>query len=266
MPITPAELTATVAVALGMPTNSVKNYDRQLMEAGLRTKKGHGRGTALMGAEDAAVLLAAIAASDEIGRAADCVNALYAFPFDEKLGDHTRSEYADISLLSEIIGCAKKEVDTFGKALVAIMHHLVGTADPNHYFGFEVSIAGGEPYAVGVLILKPGMTRRIEFSSAGDTAESIAGGLRVTREIIGAATAWVADIVAGRKRSPANSGEAAMVMPQITTFFLNIREAYEKLCERIEEELRREEARIAALRASERTGKKTPAKSKKSAA
>ena len=36
------------------------------MEPGLRTKKGHGRGLAIMTPTDAATLLIALAASDEI--------------------------------------------------------------------------------------------------------------------------------------------------------------------------------------------------------
>ena len=73
MPLTPADLVAIVAADLGLPVTTVRNYDRKLMEAGLRTKKGHGRGSALMGPKDAAVLLAAIASSDEIAQAPECV-------------------------------------------------------------------------------------------------------------------------------------------------------------------------------------------------
>src|SRR4051794_23436602 len=71
MPITPQDLVAATAELLNLPVNTVKNYDRQLMEAGLRTKKGHGRGSAIMTFRDAAMLLVAIAASDEIGRTAE---------------------------------------------------------------------------------------------------------------------------------------------------------------------------------------------------
>jgi hypothetical protein len=268
--ITPADLVATVGVALGMPINSVKNYDRRLMEAGLRSKKGHGRGSAVMGPEDAAILLASIGSSDEIERAADCVQRLYALPYAG--ADTTRAQMelgrVELSYLCKIIGADEHEVGTFGGALASTIRYLVSKPDPNNYFGFEVSIAGGKPYAVGLLILKPGTTRRIEFSHTGATAESIAGGLRVRREIIGAATALVADIVAGRKLAPAVSGGAAMVMPQITTLFLNIKEAYEKLCERIEEENRRERARSVARRAeleelAELLSKKAPAKKKR---
>src|SRR5262249_18355303 len=82
MALTPAELVAIGAPHLGLPVMTVKNYDRRLMEAGLRTKKGHGRGSALMGPKDAAVLLAAIASSDEISQAPECVRRLYSLTCD----------------------------------------------------------------------------------------------------------------------------------------------------------------------------------------
>jgi len=207
MSITPAELAATVAVALGIPTNSVKNYDRKLMEAGLRTKKGHGRGSAIMGAEDAAVLLAAISSCDEIGRAPDCVRKLYRTPYAGVTGNNPKSEFAELAVLCEIVGATENDVDTFGKALVAILRHLVSKPDPKHYFSFEVSIACGAPYAVDLIIAMPKKIKRIEFYRAGDAAKTIAGGLRVKREVMGSALVWVAEIIAGR--APASTEEIA---------------------------------------------------------
>lgn len=201
MPITPVELVGTVAVALGVPVGTVKNYDRRLMEAGLRTKKGHGRGSALMGAEDAAVLLAAIASTEEIGRAAECVLMLYDLPFAGKTSDHPRNEYEDISFLCDALGSTEKEVNTFGKAIVAIMRHLVGGDDPKHYFGFGVSIAGGAPYAADLIITTPKKTRRIEFYRKGAIGNTIDACLRVKREITGSAPVIVANAIAERPRA-----------------------------------------------------------------
>src|SRR6476660_797028 len=70
MPITPQDLVSTVATLLDMPVNTVKNYDRQLMEAGLRTKKGHGRGSAIMTMRDDAMLVMAIMSAEEVNHAA----------------------------------------------------------------------------------------------------------------------------------------------------------------------------------------------------
>jgi hypothetical protein len=187
--ITPAELVATVAAVLGIPY------------AGLRTKKGHGRGSALMGAEDAAVLLAAIASCDEIRRAADCVQTLYALPFAGRTSNHRRNEYEDISFLCGAIGRTEKEVNTFGKAIVAIMHHLIGKADSKHYFGFDVWIAGGAPQAAELIITTPKKTRRIEFYRKGEILKTVDACLIVKRQIIGSAMVVVSNVLAERSEA-----------------------------------------------------------------
>ncbi|MDR6302572.1 hypothetical protein GGQ85_000248 [Nitrobacter vulgaris] len=199
MAITPAELVGTVAVALGIPYGTVKNYDRRLMEAGLRTKKGHGRGSALMGPEDAAILLAAIASCDEIGRAADCVRTLYELPFAGRSSDHPRNKFEDLPFLCNAIGRKDKEVNTFGKALVAVIQHLTEKADTRHYFGFEVSIAGGDPYAADLIITTPKKTRRIEFYRAGTIQSTFDAFLRIKRVIIGSALEIIANALAERE-------------------------------------------------------------------
>jgi len=85
MPITPQDLVSTVATLLDMPVNTVKNYDRKLMEAGLRTKKGHGRGSAIMSPRDAAMLLVAIASNDEITRAAEGTSKTRELPLTARI-------------------------------------------------------------------------------------------------------------------------------------------------------------------------------------
>jgi hypothetical protein len=149
--LTPADLSAVVAAVLGLPVNTVKNYDRRLMEAGLRTKKGHGRGSAIMGPEEAALLIAAVAASDDASQAPECVRKLYSLPFP--------GVTPETSFLGEIIGAEEKALNTFGKALVAIMKYLVARPDYTHEFGFEVSIHGGVPYAVDLQIYERTPTR-----------------------------------------------------------------------------------------------------------
>jgi hypothetical protein len=174
MPLTPAELAATVAEAFSMPLTTVKNYDRKLMEAGLRTKKGHGRGSALMGPKDVAVLLAAIASCDEVERASECVQMLYAMPYDPILG---RTDVAffqpdvsgaavptGLSFLSKLVGVDEDAVSTFGTALVALVEHLMSAHNPNYSLGFEVLIGHGLPFAAGLVILRPNKrANRIDF-------------------------------------------------------------------------------------------------------
>jgi hypothetical protein len=200
MPLTPADLVAIVAADLGLPVTTVKNYDRKLMEAGLRTKKGHGRGSALMGPKDAAVLLAAIASSDEIAQAPECVRRLYGLtcfgPAGRPVSKDSEAVYADLPFL--------RGISTFGKALVAVMQYsgsapltrqASGMDEPDYSFGFEVHIAGGLPYHADLLVWGSGQDRHVHFSNREGV---IPGHLRVTRRIVD--TQKIAEAVSGRKR------------------------------------------------------------------
>ena len=59
----PRELVETMADALGIPATTLVVYDRSLLEAGLRSKHGRGRGAPVVTARDAAHLLTAVLAS-----------------------------------------------------------------------------------------------------------------------------------------------------------------------------------------------------------
>jgi hypothetical protein len=63
---TPGELMDLTAACLGMPVASVVGYDRQLADAGLRTKGGRGRHVAQVSARDAAHLLTAILGGGQV--------------------------------------------------------------------------------------------------------------------------------------------------------------------------------------------------------
>ena len=109
-----------------------------------------------------------------------------------------RSEYEDISYLCTAIGGTEKEMNTFGKAIVVIMRHLITEADPKHYFGFEVSIAGGDPYAADLIITSARKTRRIEFYCKGEIQKTLDACLRIKRIIMGSALFIVANVIAER--------------------------------------------------------------------
>jgi hypothetical protein len=64
---TPGRLVQAVAEALGVPVETVTNYDRVLSENGMRSKSGRGRGAAKVTAGDAANLLIAIMGSPIAG-------------------------------------------------------------------------------------------------------------------------------------------------------------------------------------------------------
>ena len=208
MPLTPADLVAIVAADLGLPVTTVRNYDRKLMEAGLRTKKGHGRGSALMGPKDAAVLLAAIASSDEIAQAPECVRRLYSLPcqafLSSRFPDITERATAELSFLRGIIGTDEKALSTFGKALVAVVQYsgsapltrrASGPVEPEYTFGFEVHIAGGLPHFAELIIWGRGQTKPTRLV-AFERLEVIPGNLRVTRRI--ANIQEIAEAVSGR--------------------------------------------------------------------
>jgi hypothetical protein len=64
---TPGQLVQTVSEMLGIPAETVTNYDRVLSESGMRSKSGRGRGAAKVTARDAAYLLIAILGSPIAG-------------------------------------------------------------------------------------------------------------------------------------------------------------------------------------------------------
>jgi hypothetical protein len=64
---TPRQLVEVMSEALGIPMETVTNYDRVLSENGMRSKSGRGRGAATVTASDAANLLIAILGSPIAG-------------------------------------------------------------------------------------------------------------------------------------------------------------------------------------------------------
>ena len=193
MSITPQDLVSTVASLLNMPVNTVKNYDRQLMEAGLRTKKGHGRGSAIMTPRDAGMLLMAIASSEEISRAVECVSKVRELP----------STVGDPSILCKVIGGSRGDYATFGVTVDAIMKHLAEN-DRDETAAFEVLIYSGEPFFATVAILHKHSEKQhsFNFGRSDEEVKSLVvsrRGLGVRRAIFGNATSYLAACIAGRK-------------------------------------------------------------------
>lgn len=69
----PAELTKGLAAGLGVKEETIIVYDRYLRSAGLRSKKGRGRGAPQVTARDAAHLVTAVLGSGEVKDAAHAV-------------------------------------------------------------------------------------------------------------------------------------------------------------------------------------------------
>lgn len=204
---TPQELVSSVASMLRLPVSKVRNFDRQLMEAGLRSKKGHGRGSAIMNHADAAMLLAAIASSDEISLAAECVSEARKLPFanishkDEDAGDLGKQILRN-SILMEI--GSPRDFGTFGRAIDAVMKYLVAQ-QRGDFFSMEIVTVSGEPLAAYIVISSPGQiissgkgVDRIEFYRRGTEKTFISGGLRVSRTVQGPTISAIADIISGR--------------------------------------------------------------------
>lgn len=90
---TPGQLVQTMADSLGIPAETVTNYDRVLSENGLRSKSGRGRGAAKVTAADAANLLIAIVGSPIAGasvkEAANTCRTYGSLPALRPMGTHS---------------------------------------------------------------------------------------------------------------------------------------------------------------------------------
>jgi hypothetical protein len=194
MSVTPHDLVSKVASLLRMPVSRVKNFDRKLMEAGFRTKKGHGRGSAIMTSTDAAMLLVAIASSDEVGFAAQSTSLTLNFPLarDEHQPDGPSS--AVLASLCDRIGGRPGDYPKFGDAIDAIMNHLV-ERDRNYQFSFRVGAAGQIPLTAEIALFDEKEVQRIRFMHFAGTAMS---GLNVERTIPPSALSGIASLIAGR--------------------------------------------------------------------
>lgn len=193
MPITPQDLVSTVATLLDMPVNTVKNYDRKLMEAGLRTKKGHGRGSAIMSPRDAAMLLVAIASNDEITRAAEGTSKTRELPLTAR---------ADPSILCRLIGGTRRDYATFGIAVDAVMKHLADK-DRDEVATIQVHLQSGRPYRASLWIHHKGQNYEVKFESPREETNALLvssglRGLNVSRTILGGNIHYLAGCIAGR--------------------------------------------------------------------
>jgi hypothetical protein len=194
MALTPQGLVEVVAQQLAMTESRVKNYDRKLMEAGLRTKKGHGRGSAIMTMKDAALLLIAIASTEDVNDAATTAAHLWDFPLHES---------ADPSPLQSFIEADAREIRKLGPAVCAVMSYLAAAPlpsvtnklDEDAILGFEVIARSGIPtWARIKIILKK---RLFEFDYRKKAHASLVGGLEIRRLVISPALQFVAKSVAG---------------------------------------------------------------------
>ena len=194
MPTTPGELVSKVAFLLRMPEARVKNFDRKLMEAGLRTKKGHGRGSAVMSSADAAMLLVAIASSDEVGFAELSTPMTRRFPVAPDEYQPNGSSSAALASLCAKIGGKPSDYSNFGDAIDAVMDHLVN-CDRDYQFSFRVGASGQLPLSAEIILFDEEGAKRICFLHGLGKYSS---GLYVERMVPPSALAGIASMLGGR--------------------------------------------------------------------
>jgi hypothetical protein len=203
MPPTPHDLVSKVADLLRMPVSRVKNFDRKLMEAGLRTKKGHGRGSAIMDAKDAAMLLVAIASSDEVGFAAHSTPMTRRFPLALDGYQPGGSSSDACASLCDRIGGKPSDYSNFGDAIDTIMKHLVDQ-DRSYQFAFRVGTAGQIPLTAEIVLFDGEEVKRIRFMHM---LGKVMSGLQVERTVPPSALAEIASHLAGRTLAKISGAE-----------------------------------------------------------
>jgi hypothetical protein len=195
MALTPPALVDMTANILKLPVSTVRNFDRKLMEAGLRTKKGHGRGSAIMTPSDAGTLLLALAASDEVSRVVECVVSARELPILCR-SEVEKERYAteqQIIEIAHIIGCEPTVFSRFGSAIDSIMSYLARNLVHEHLFTFHVDSVGGSPLAAQLFITHTitDSFRSFNFRKQGTADQYLANALRVVRCVPGAVVSHI---------------------------------------------------------------------------
>jgi hypothetical protein len=201
MALTPQALVEIVARDLRLPISTVRNSDRRLMEAGLRTKKGHGRGSAIMTPEDAATLLIALAASDELSRIGDCAIRARELPIWSASGlgsvstDLKESFSTDEGVIqfARLMGCKSAALATFGSTINALMRYLAHNPVQEHLFKFSVDSERGSPLTAELSVTHATADVFWHFEFCRETVDRyITDALRVTRSVPGKVLSHIA--------------------------------------------------------------------------
>jgi hypothetical protein len=201
MALTPQALVEIVARDLQLPISTVRNSDRRLMEAGLRTKKGHGRGSAIMTPVDAATLLIALAASDEISRVADCGIRARELPIWGAAGEGSvstdlkgsRAKDKTVIQLARIMGCKSAALTTFGSTIDAVMRYLAQNPVQEYLFKFSVDSERGSPLTAELNVTHATSDDLSIVEFCKETADRfMTDALRVTRSVPGKVLSHIA--------------------------------------------------------------------------
>jgi hypothetical protein len=205
MAITPGDLTHTVAKLLALPLNTVKNYDRKLMEAGMRSKKGHGRGSATMTPADAvSLLIGAACVGCEINKIASAVKSARNLPWsaDQLVPKASAPMTSALQSLCKFLKREPSEFRAFGPAMDAIMAHLVEMGDEDTGFSFEITTAAGTPVAATIMVSGEPFARKqvqeLHFWHGRGFKKILSPALLVKSEVNWEVTEAVANLLASR--------------------------------------------------------------------
>jgi hypothetical protein len=202
MAVTPGDLTRTVAELLALPPNTVKNYDRKLMEAGLRSKKGHGRGSAMMTPPDAvSLLIGAACVGCEINKIASVVKMARNLPWPEFTS--IKTDDPELQSLCKFLKRGASAFKAFGPAMDAIMSHLVETGDEETVFSFQITTAAGAPLFATILVsggpFAQGKVQKLHFAKFQGLGKKMhTPALQVRCEVNWEVTLAVANLLASR--------------------------------------------------------------------
>jgi hypothetical protein len=203
MPLTPRDLVDLVASTLQLPVSMVRNFDRKLMEAGLRSKHGRGRASAIMTPADAALILVALTSCDELSRAAKSVIEVSALPYWADADPVEQKK--DARKFAEIVG-KQNTLRTFGAAICALMEFLATNPRGEPQFEFEVDSAGGRPLQARISVWRGDEYFSVRFRQPGlvptywDQPSALRVERRITPEALFAIAAKIGSAAARKDR------------------------------------------------------------------
>jgi hypothetical protein len=149
---------------------------------------------------DAATLLIALAASDEISRVADCAirarelpvwgAEMGAVPTDRKGFLSTNKTVIQIA---RILGCKAAALATFGSTIDAVMRYLAHNPVQEYLFKFSVDSEHGSPLTAELIVTHSTADdlRMVEFCT-NTVDRYMTGALRVTRSVAGEGLSHIA--------------------------------------------------------------------------
>ncbi len=210
----PGQFANALAVVLGVPSTTIEQYDRILLEAGLRTKGGRGPSAARLTARDAANLMTAILGSAKVLDAAAAVK-LYATTRPDR-GQSSKKLFKSAGIVElEKLPSEHSFIDALETLIVSGMEGGLGSWMEEHSGGKRarkpslplIDIAASMPGAIGDIRLAgvlEGVTAQVRYMTPGPWKETHqdsdgeGADLAQSRSITARTVVRIADLLAGR--------------------------------------------------------------------